>query len=482
MPLLVALTSAARRARDRRESLARRSFLLGLAAGAVYFAGTLYWTSAVVRTYGDLSLPLSIVATGALVAYMALYPALFALIVARLVGSMGPVALLLSPAVWVAAELGRTHLLSGFPWVLLGYSQVQVVPVAQLASVLGVHGLSGLVALVNASLAHLALARGRGPVVVAGGAVILTLGVTLWGSVRVGDGSLMRQGRPLRVALLQGNVPQEKKWDPAHAESILRTYVAMTRQAASQRAALIIWPESATPFYYEEDPIGGETIRRLARDTRAHLLIGSDQLERTSPPRYYNAAFLVEPDGRTAAVYRKVHLVPFGEYVPLKRVLFFIQPLVDAVSDFSPGADAVMLPVGPHKASTAICYEVVYPQLIRRAVLLGSELLTTITNDAWYGNSSAPYQHFWQAAMRAIEQGRFLARAANTGISGIVDPYGRVVVQSRLFEPAVLVGDVRFLDGRTIYARTGDLFAYLCVGVTIVALIAAIKGSRIPNP
>jgi apolipoprotein N-acyltransferase len=141
-----------------------------------------------------------------------------------------------------------------------------------------------------------------------------------------------------------------------------------------------------------------------------------------------------------------------------------------------------MLPVGPHKASTAICYEVVYPQLIRRAVLLGSELLTTITNDAWYGYSSAPYQHFWQAAMRAIEQGRFLARAANTGISGIVDPYGRVVVQSGLFEPAVLVGDVRFLDGRTIYARIGDLFAYLCVGVTIVALIAAIKGSRIPNP
>src|SRR5205814_9439483 len=147
----------------------------------------------------------------------------------------------------------------------------------------------------------------------------------------------------------------------------------------------------------------------------------------------------------TTAVYRKIHLVPWGEFIPMKRFLFFLSPIVDSFTDFSPGTSMVLLPVDSHLTSTAICYEVVFPSLVREAVLGGSELLTTITNDAWYGYSSAPYQHWLQASMRAIEQGRYLARAANTGISGIVDPYGRVVQRSRIFERTVMSGDVRML-------------------------------------
>jgi apolipoprotein N-acyltransferase len=163
--------------------------------------------------------------------------------------------------------------------------------------------------------------------------------------------------------------------------------------------------------------------------------------------------------------------VPFGEFVPLKRLLFFVGPLVQAVSDFSPGEDAVVMPIGSHRLSTAICYEVVYPDLIASFVAGGSQLLTTITNDAWYGDSSAPYQHFWQAVVRSVEQGRYLIRAANTGISGIVDPYGRVVAMSPIFEQTVMVGDVRFLDDRTFYARTGDAFAYACALAGLAAWI-----------
>jgi apolipoprotein N-acyltransferase len=194
--------------------------------------------------------------------------------------------------------------------------------------------------------------------------------------------------------------------------------------------------------------------------------------------RYYNAAFLVRPDGSVGAVYRKMHLVPFGEYVPLKRLLFFVGPIVEAVSDFSPGTDPVLLPVGEHAASTAICYEVIYGNLIRRSVREGSELLTTITNDAWYGRSSAAYQHWDQAVMRAVENGRYLARAANTGISGFVDPYGRVIERSDLFEQKMLIQDLRFLTGRTAYNRIGDLVAWLSLALVAAALAASWKVER----
>jgi apolipoprotein N-acyltransferase len=255
----------------------------------------------------------------------------------------------------------------------------------------------------------------------------------------------------------------------------------MTREALAGGAKFILWPESSTPYLFERDLVRGGAVRRLAREGQATLLIGSDQVEPIKPAapgekpqyRYYNAAFLVKPDGSVGAVYRKMHLVPFGEYVPLKRLLFFVGPIVEAVSDFSPGADPVLLPVGSHEASTAICYEVIYGNMIRNSVQQGSELLTTITNDAWYGRSSAAYQHWDQASMRAIENGRYLARAANTGISGFVDPYGRILDRSQLFEQKLLIQDLRFLSGRTIYSRIGDLVAWLSLALVAAALLAA---------
>jgi apolipoprotein N-acyltransferase len=222
---------------------------------------------------------------------------------------------------------------------------------------------------------------------------------------------------------------------------------------------------------FEEDPAGAEMVRSVAREARVPILFGSDQIERGAPARYYNSAFLVRPDGTTAGVYRKMHLVPFGEYVPLQNLLFFAAPLTEQVGTFSPGASAELLPVDGHLVSVAICYEVVYPALVRQFVAGGSELLTTITNDAWFGATSAPYQHFEQASMRAIEEGRYLVRAANTGISGIVDPYGRVLHQSGIFQPAIVVGDARFLTSRTLYSRLGDLVAYVSLAVTLAVLL-----------
>ena len=448
-----------------------RAFTLGLTTGALYFIGTLYWTGTVVRTFGGLALPVAVLAMLLLALYLALFPALTALIAARLVSRAGTGALLLMPAAWVATEFSRGYLFGGFPWVPLGNSQVTVLSVAQLASVFGVYGLSALVAFVNAAIAYAVLSRGRNRAIAIATTVVVLAGIGGWGARRVADGSLTRQGTPLRVGLIQGNIAQADKWNPGEARRIFTTYIAMTRDAVRRGAEFVVWPESSTPFMFEEDEVGETAVRDLAREGQVPILFGSDQIDRGGDGiRLFNAAFLVTPTGETAAVYRKMHLVPFGEYVPFKELLYFVSPLVERLAEFSPGTSMVMLPVGPHLVNTAICYEVVYPSLIRQAVNDGSQLLTTITNDAWYGQSSAPYQHFELASMRAIEQGRYLARAANTGISGVVDPYGRVVRQSAIFEQAGLVEDVRLLTSRTLYSAIGDAVAYLSIAVTALAL------------
>jgi apolipoprotein N-acyltransferase len=288
----------------------------------------------------------------------------------------------------------------------------------------------------------------------------------------------LNAGQPIRVGLVQGNVDQAEKWDPRRAADIFETYLRMTNEAIAGGAELVIWPEASMPFTFEEDRGPAERVRRTAQRARVSILLGSNEIERGPVRHLYNSAFLVRPDGATGGVYRKMHLVPFGEYVPLQQLLFFAAPLVEAVSAFSPGEAPVLLAIGEHRVSTAICYEVVYPALVRRFVTEGSELLTTITNDAWFGPSSAPYQHFQQAAMRAIENGRYLVRSANTGISGVVDPYGRVVTESRLFEPAVITADARLLKNATVYARTGDLFAYACAVMTLALLVQAGRRRR----
>jgi apolipoprotein N-acyltransferase len=445
-----------------------RAFLLGLVTGITWFIGTLYWLTDVMVTFGGLAYPLAVFAALLLIAYLALFPAGAAFVVARACARFGAEGLFLLPIAWIAAELLRGHLLTGFPWVPLGNSQIQVTPVAQLASVVGVYGLSGLVALPSAVLVYAWHRNGRPRAIALGTTAAIFAAVLAWGAWRVSDGGLLREGTPVRVGLVQGNVPQGQKWNPAVASEIFTRYLELSRQAVRSGAHLVLWPESSTPFMFEENPALADAIRQLARESQTTFLVGSDQIERTSPPKYFNSAFLVQPTGLVAGVYRKMHLVPFGEYVPFKRLLFFVGPLVEAAGDFAEGDRVTVFPVDGGTISTAICYEIVFPELARAAVLGGSRLLSTITNDAWYGRTSAPWQHFDQARMRAIEQGRYLVRSANTGVTGIVDPYGRVMQRSALFEPAVLVGDVRFLEGLTVYARIGDALAYACVVLSLV--------------
>jgi apolipoprotein N-acyltransferase len=498
-PLLVALAGESSHTSLKSLPL-RRALLLGLVTGAVYFTGTLYWITRVMAVYGGLQQWVAVLVNAALIAYLALFPAVFAVVTRRIVLAYGQPALIAAPLVWVATELGRTYIFTGFPWVLLGYSQTTVLPIAQLASLFGVYGVSMLVAAVSSALALAASGLGKtgtpkgapdassyvgprfsgaerfSPLIVV---LAVVLGVAVWGSRRAASAQLTRAGEAIRVGLIQGNVQQGQKWDPNLASAIFADYLAKSRQAIREGAEFVLWPESAAPFLFDEDAGAADRIRALAREANVPILVGSDEIEWRPtdrgrvPDKFFNSAFLVRADGSTGGVYRKMHLVPFGEYVPFQKLLFFAAPLTEQVGTFAPGLDPALLPVNGHRISVAICYEVVYPNLVRRFVAGGSEMLTTITNDAWFGRTSAPYQHFEQAAMRGIEEGRYMVRAANTGISGIVDPYGRVLERSDIFQAAVLVGDARFLRTSTFYARNGDILAYASVVMTAALLVIA---------
>jgi apolipoprotein N-acyltransferase len=458
-----------------------RAFWLGLLTGTVYLWGTLYWLSTVMTRYGGINLAGSIAINAAFIAYLALYPALFAVIVRRLMMAFGAAALVAVPLVWTATELGRMYVFTGFPWVLLGYSQATVLPIAQAASVVGVFGLSAIVAAVSAALAGVVITRALRPAALVIAGVLL---IAVWGNVRANNAELTREGQPTRVGVIQPNVLEEERETPGKAPEILGRDLSLTQEALSKNVSLVVWPESGlSPYTIEDFPDVAQAIRQTAQQARVPILVGSDQYQwkaagsRREVEKSFNAAFMIGADGATGAVYRKIHLVPWGEYVPLKDWLTIVGPLVRAIGrGFDAGDTMTLLPLGNHPVSTAICYEIIYPDLVRRFVLQGSELLTTITNDSWFGATSAPYQHFEQASMRAIEEGRYLVRSANTGVSGIVDPYGHVLARTDIFHSAVIVGDVRLLRATTIYTRIGDVFAYASAIVTAALLVIARRG------
>lgn len=445
------------------------AFRLGLLTGVVYFAGTIYWTIDVMTTYGGLGMPIAILAASLLVVYLSLYVGAVAVLTGGAVRRFGVSGLWLTPVFWVACEWARGWIGGGFPWVPLGSSQAQVLPIAQLASVTGVYGVSLLIALVGTAAAVAALSKRRRDWLAVGGVALLLVAVAAAGVWRMRDARLNTAGRAIRVGLVQGNVEQDIKWNPKFKETIMARYLALSRDAITRGAELVVWPEASTPFFLDSDSEQAAPIRQLAAETRTPFVIGTDEFD---GQYVYNAAAAIGKDGKSRGSYRKMHLVPFGEYVPLKKLLFFVGPLVEAVSDFAPGTEATVLDVGNGlRASVAICYESTYPSLTREFASAGAQLLLVVTNDGWFGRSSAAFQHFQMGSMRAIETGRYLARAANTGITAVVDPYGRVVAQSEMFEALALVAEVRALDSRTVYTRIGDVVAWLCAVLTLVVAV-----------
>ena len=470
LPLLVALHGAS----------GWRAARLGYVAGAVSALGLLYWTALVVIQYGGLPLAAGIAIMVALCLAFALFPLVFGWTVGRLVGTFGTAGLLGAPFAWVATELLRTHTFFEFPWCLLGYSQHAFLPVIQVASVTAVYGVSFILAASSSLLAY-ALLEADGPRrrAALGGLALLAVGA--WG------GGAWSMSRPIPetgrivVGLVQGGVRQEDKWVPENAWENVDRHLQLTEEAARRGARLVVWPESAVPFLYDREAALATRLQETVRRHGVHLFFGNDDLEETAGGgrRIYVGAKLLSPEGRLTARYRKMHLVPFGEYVPL-HALFTMggrvtAKLVQEVSDFSPGTEALTGDVNGHRVAVHICYEAIFPDLVRRFAARGAELLVNVTNDAWYGTTSAPHQHLAMAVFRAVENRRYLVRAANTGITAVVDPWGRVLSPTRLFDRGVLVREVPFLAERSFYTRHGDVFARACAAIALAFLAATFR-------
>lgn len=454
---------------------------LGYLTGAVSAMGLLYWTALVVVQYGGLSLPVGILIMGLLDLAFALFPLLFGAVVSLWLRAFGPAALLVSPFVWVSTELLRAHTFFEFPWCLLGYSQQANPAAIQIAAFTAVYGVSFAVVLASALLAYAALvAERRGPALVA--LLGLLAGLHGFGFWIMGQ-PLPEIGR-IRVGLVQGGVAQEDKWRPELAHENIGRHLELTAHAAEQGARLVVWPESAVPFYYDTTPALAEELRETVRRRGIYLLFGNDDRERgpEGHDRVFVGAKMLSPQGEVVLRYHKMRLVPFGEYVPLQPLLTLggrvAAKVVEQVADFTPGRDPVVAEAEGHRLGAFICYEAVFPHLVRRFTVSGAELLVNITNDAWYGRTSAPYQHLAMTAFRAVENGRYLVRAANTGITAVVDPRGRVIEKTNLFEPTVLVRDVPLVAVPTYYVQHGDVFAWAALGATL-ALTASLLTTKI---
>ncbi len=483
VPLLLAL----------RDVDAWAGFRLGLVSGMAHALSLLYWIAPTISTYGHIPMAVAVGILMLLAVYIALYTAAWAAL-AIYTGQSPLLMPVVLPAFLAGLEYLRGHLLTGFPWGFLGHSQYAFRPLVQMADVTGVYGLSFVLMMINASLFLLLLWRSgkrwQGHPVsrrAAAGWGWVVLGVVaaaiVYGQVRTGQIEKRAAGAPrVKVAIVQGNIPQTVKWDPAFQISTTKKYIQLSQQAAAGRPDLVVWPETATPFHMHHHKVLTGMVSRGVQAAGTHFVIGSPFFTRQGHRmNYYNSAFLVAPDGGIGQRYDKAHLVPFGEYVPLRRWLPFVGKLVAQVGDFVAGSPGQVLKWREHRLAPLICYEAIFPALTRAAALNGADLLVNLTNDAWYGRTSAPYQHLSLCVFRAIESRRSFIRAANTGISGFIDPTGRIENTTGLFVDALASHDVPALTHQSIYTRIGDAFAWLCLAATALAIAFKTIRSRRPQ-
>lgn len=458
-----------------------QAFWRGWLAGFLAFTGTMYWVVIAMHLYGKVPLPISIVLMLVLAGYLGLYVGLYAWGFIRLEQRWPAVAWIAAPCLWVSLEYVRTHAFSGLPWGLLGYSQFQWLPLIQIANITGAYGVSFLIVLVNVSLFVLfrwvltenpqRALRPWMPLAVAVAAILM---VWLYG---VNQLHVPPSDR-LTVGIVQANIDQAHKWDTAYRVETLKRYRRLT-ETVSPKSDLILWPEAATPFMFEQEPDYRSLVTELTKNANVPLVFGSPALRRQSDgtPYLLNSAYLLNSTGEISGRYDKQHLVPFGEYIPLQRILFFLDKLVVGIGDFHPGPGPTLLDFarGSDQArfGVAICFEVIFPDLVRRLAREGANFLVTITNDAWFGKTVAPHQHFGMVVFRAVENRMAFARAANTGVSGLIDPTGRILTATPIFTEHAVIGSIPLSSPSTVYTRFGDVFAWACVIMTVFLLLFA---------
>ena len=481
LPLLLVLAG---------ESSLWRAFGWAYLGGVIYFGGSCYWFVEVMRQYGGISGSLAVTGLAAFALVFSVFFGAFGLLVGTITRKSPACALLASPYLWVAMEVARTYFITGFPWNLLGYG-VSSAGLRQVASVTGVYGLSFLAAATSALAAwpfrHW---REKRPwLVLAGWVVLLLVGNWAFAPPVAAPG-------PDLAVLVQPNVPLDEQaantWAPWVNPAKLNQLVDMSFEALASaerkqglRPAvppLIVWAENPAPFYFTREPVFRGAVERMARQASAYVVVNTVMPLANSRPQITNSAVVLDPGGRQILQYDKMHLVPFGEYVPAWAFPELIGKITSEAGNFVSGSSYGLAPTPQGALGVFICYEDIFPQLVRRLTLAGAKVLVNISNDAWFGRSSAALQELEMARLRAIENRRYLLRATNDGITVMIDPYGRIEKRIARDQTAALPVNFSYLGAETFYTRHGDAFAWLCTALAGLMVIAPLMASISRRP
>lgn len=458
-----------------------KAFTTAYSVGTLFFLGTIYWLI-------HVTLP-GMIATAL---YLAVYFGIFGLIVSPAVSRPSYLSLFVIPSAWVTLEYLRSHVFSGFGWNLLAHSQSHNLPMIQMADIAGSYGVSFLIILVNAAIFFTIKDMRKKNYstlypAIAFAFIFLAAG---YGMLRLNN---IFTGEQLKVAVIQGNIPQNEKWDSAFRQKIIDKYEALTIASAKDSPDLIVWPESSVPGFLASEEDLFRKVSGAAKTAHAALLVGEPREDAGDKDAYYNSATLFDKDGKLIDSYDKIHLVPFGEFIPAKGLFSFVEKFTKStIGDFSAGKEYTVFKfiversrkaddynwklVKNVKFSALICFEDIFPDISRQFVKRGANFLVNMTNDAWFGKTCAPYQHVQSSVFRAVENRVNVIRAANTGVSCFIDQKGRITGSVRsggkdIFVDGFKTEDIILTKTRTIYTVYGDLFAYLCILATVLYIL-----------
>ena len=465
----------------------RRVFGLAWLQGFASYIGSLYWIPIPLHDFADVQMGLAILPMLLLAGIVAIDTAV-AIWAGELAARRTRIpAVLTMPIAWTAVEWVRTYFPVGFPWNLVGYTAYRNLELIQFAEFTGVYGVSALIVFFNAVVYLVIFRRGtsRLQTISLSSLTVMMVALVAFGAWRIANLKNAPAEGTLKVAMVQANIPQSLKWDPKFLPQSYGVYQEETTNAAKRGADLITWPEAAAAFLFlpddrypaalAEDAAYRQKLLTMAQNIGVPILFGAPALAQLDGQLgFYNRAYLVSAKGEVVAHYDKMQLVPFGEYVPARSILgFFVNRVVKGLGDMVPGDQQTLFSVKGAKLGVLICYESIFPDFTRREVNLGANILVNITNDAWYGESSAPFQVLAMAAMRSVETKVPMVRTANTGISALIEPSGRITNRTPLFKRGTEIVDVSFRPVRTVYTMVGDLFAELCVVLTMIGLLIA---------
>ncbi len=456
-------------------------------AGFAGFIVSMYWIVVPLHDFAHVRIEFALLPMMLLAAVMAVYSGA-AIWAGELAARRLRIPIVVTmPIAWVALEWVRTYFPIGFPWNLVGYTAYQYIQLIQFAEFTGVYGISALILFFNAVVYMVLLRRGHFRVQalslsVLTGLLILAIGFGTWRTSELRHAAAVGT---IRAAMVQADIPQSLKWDPNFLPKSFKIYQDETAEIAKRGADVIVWPEAAAAFFFQptdqyppefsSDAAYRSALLALARSVNTPILFGAPALAvRDGKMGFYNRAYLISATGEVVAHYDKMQLVPFGEYVPFRAVLgFIVNRVVPGFGDMFAGTHPTLFPLKGAKLGVLICYESIFPDLTRREVDGGADILVNITNDAWYGESSAPYQTLAMAALRSAETKVPMIRDANTGISAVISPAGEITERTPIFERESEIGVVKWRPVRTLYTIVGDLFAEICFALTIIGLAAA---------